>query len=171
MPQPTIVGAPPRERVFAASAVALQAILINNDEQFLLLSARHRYPNGAWQFVTGAMEQGESVLAGVQREVAEEVGSAVATRPLGTVHAHTFHYDANVQYMVSIYYLMAYEGGEIVPGDDMVGSDYRWWSLDELLRGDVNFHPCANYPWLFQRSVELFRLWRGGQPLPLQEAL
>ena len=34
--------------------------------------------------------------------------------------------------MIAIYYLLAYEGGAVEPGDDMLGSQYRWWSLMEL---------------------------------------
>ena len=56
----------------------------------------------------------------------------IKVRPLGTVHISSFHYDKHVRYMLSVAYLFVYEGGEILPGDDMEGSEYRWWSLDEL---------------------------------------
>ena len=50
------------------------------------------------------------------------VGPGVRVRPLGAVHAQSFHYDANVRYMIGLDYLLAYEGGQVEPGDDMLGS-------------------------------------------------
>jgi ADP-ribose pyrophosphatase YjhB (NUDIX family) len=112
-------------RRFACSAVALQAVVVNSEEQTLLLSSPARHPDGAWQVVSGALEARETVLAGTLREAHEELGSDILFRPLGTIHVQTFHYDENVQYMIAIYYLLAYQGGEICPGDDMQGSQYR----------------------------------------------
>ena len=147
-------------RRFACSAVALQAIVVSADETTLLLSSPTRNPDGAWQVVSGAMEAGETVLEGTLREVREELGNDVSVRPLGTVHAQTFHYDENVQYMIAIYYLLAYEGGEIQPGDDMLGSQYRWWKVDELSHENVNIVVPPGQKWILKRAVELYRLWK-----------
>ena len=147
-------------RRFACSAVALQAIVVSGDEKTLLLSSPTRNPDGAWQVVSGAMEAGETVLEGTLREIREELGNDVHVRPLGTVHAQTFHYDENVQYMIAIYYLLAYEGGEIQPGDDMLGSQYRWWNVDELGHENVNIVVPPGQKWILKRAVELYRLWK-----------
>ena len=56
---------------------------------------------------------------------------------MGVVHAHTFHFDAQVPYMIGIYYLLAYEGGEVQPGDDMRDALYRWWSLEPLIASNA----------------------------------
>jgi 8-oxo-dGTP pyrophosphatase MutT (NUDIX family) len=56
------------------------------------------------------------------RETREEAGEQVRVRPLGTVHISTFHYGEDVRYMLSVGYLMVYEGGGIQPGDDMAES-------------------------------------------------
>lgn len=87
-------------------------------------------------------------------------------RPLGVVHAQSFHYDENVRYMVGIYSLLTYEGGVIVPGDDMAGSEVRWFALDELQSGQLQLHVTAQ-PWMLARAVEVYRLWRNEDP-PLQ---
>ena len=147
-------------RRFACSAVALQAIVVRADEKTLLLSSPRRNPDGAWQVVSGALEAGETVLEGTLREVREELGNDVRVRPLGTVHAQTFHYDENVQYMIAIYYLLAYEGGEIQPGDDMLGSQYRWWKVDELSHDNVKIVVPPGQKWILKRAVELYRLWK-----------
>ncbi|MCP5097745.1 MAG: NUDIX hydrolase, partial [Chloroflexi bacterium] len=70
--QPVMVDA--NKRPFAASAVALQAIIINEQEQVLLLSSPQRNLNGEWQIISGGLEAEETVLDGVLRETAEEAG-------------------------------------------------------------------------------------------------
>jgi hypothetical protein len=71
--------------------------------------------------------------------------------------------------MISVGYLMAYEGGEIHPGDDMAGSRYRWWGLDEIKDEKVKVLVPPEGKW-FDRAVELYRLWRGRE-MELQPGL
>jgi ADP-ribose pyrophosphatase YjhB (NUDIX family) len=78
-------------RRFACSAVAVQALILNADERILLLSAPTRNRLGEWQIISGGLEAAETVLDGVLREVREEAGPQVQVRPLGVVHAQTFH--------------------------------------------------------------------------------
>jgi ADP-ribose pyrophosphatase YjhB (NUDIX family) len=164
--QPTVYSQ--KERPFTTSAIALQAIIINKQEQILLLNSPTR--NQGWQVISGALDAGETILDGVCREVAEEAGAEVQARPLGVVHAVTFHYDTAVQFMVGIYYLMAYEGGKIVPGDDMAGSEVRWWSLDELNDDSLHLHPTVQL-WMLRRAIDLYRLWKDDPARPLQPNL
>ena len=62
--------------------------------------------------------------------------------------------------MISLCYLMAYEGGQIHPGDDMRGSKFQWWSLDELGDERVKVLVPRDQKWLIRRSIELYRLWK-----------
>ena len=153
--QPNIISQ--KGRPFAASAIALQAIIINEQEQILLLNSPTR--NQGWQTISGGLEANETILDGVRREVAEEAGPDVQVRPLGVIHAQTFHYDKNVRFMVAIHYLLAYESGRIIPGDDMVGSASRWWHLDELDDNSLHLHPTV-VPWMLRQAIELYRLWK-----------
>ena len=166
--QPFVTAAGSRQRRFATSAVAIQAIITNQAEEILLLSSPTR--KQGWQVVSGALEAGETLLDGTLREVYEELGEDIRVRPLGTVHVETFHYDENVRYMLSTYYLFAYEGGKIQPGDDMIGSEYRWWSLSDLDENKLVFHASAK-PWMLERAIDLYRLWLNQPELPLQPAL
>jgi len=156
--QPVIVSK--RGRPFATSAIALQAIIINENEQFLLLSSPRRNGNNEWQTVSGGLEAGETVLAGILREVREEVGG-IQVRPFTVLHSQSFHYDDNVRFMVGINYLLCYEGGEVVPGDDMVGSYFRWWGVAELKTavadGKATLHK-STYLWQLRRAVQVYRL-------------
>lgn len=108
-----------RGRRFALSAAAVLAFIVNNQRQFLML--KHPVRDG-WEVINGALDAGETILEGLHREIREEAGAQIQVRPLGTVHAYTFRYDSIVQHMLSIAYLLAYEGGTIQPGDDMAGS-------------------------------------------------
>ena len=60
--------------------------------------------------------------------------------------------------MISITYLMAYEGGDIVPGDDMGGAGYRWLALDDLASGQATVG-IPRERWLLRRAIEMSRLW------------
>ncbi len=138
------------------------------EAEILLLS--HPKRHGGWEVINGALEAGETVVEGALRETTEEAGAAVRVRPLGTVHVSTFHYDQHAQYMLSISYLMAYQGGEVQLGDDMQGSQYRWWTLDDLAEAQVQVLIPPHGKWLLQRAVELYRLWKG-QEVEIQAAL
>ena len=166
--QPVVTASGSRQRRFVTSAVAVQAIIINQADEILLLSSPSR--KQGWQLVSGALEANETLLEGTLREVYEELGMSIQVRPLGTVHVETFHYDERIQYMLSINYLFAYQGGEVKPGDDMIGSEYRWWSLTDLNDNTLTFHASVKL-WMLERAVELYRLWLDQQEIPLQSAL
>ncbi|MEM8862861.1 MAG: NUDIX hydrolase [Chloroflexota bacterium] len=161
-PQPAISSAGPRIRTFATFPAAVQAILINRNEEILLLSSPTR--KQGWQLVSGALEAGETVSDGTLREVYEELGADVQVRPIGTVHAETFQFDENIPFMLSVYTLFAYEGGKILPTDDMAGSEAHWFSLTDLDQPSLKFHATAK-PWMLKRAIDLFRLW-GSDPIP-----
>jgi len=95
---PYLISAGPRFRKFAAAPMALQAIVVNPAEQILLMYSPTR--KHGWQVVSGALEAEETILDGTLREVYEELGAEVCVRPLGVVHAETFHYDKVVRYML-----------------------------------------------------------------------
>jgi ADP-ribose pyrophosphatase YjhB (NUDIX family) len=126
----------------------------------MLSSPAKRQQEDMWETVSGALEAGETVLTGALRETREEIGSDARVRPLGTVHAYTFHYDENVQYMISLVYMMAYEGGDIRPGDDMAGSAYKWMSLEELEDKKLKLLAPSSQTWVLRRAIELYRLWK-----------
>jgi ADP-ribose pyrophosphatase YjhB (NUDIX family) len=146
------------KRSFACSPVAVTGLIVNEEERILLMT-QAKGPEG-WQVVNGAMEAGETILEAVLRETKEEAGGEIRVRPLGTVHISSFHYDEKVRYMLSVAYLLAYEGGTILAGDDMAGSEYRWWSLEELSSPDAKLIVPPGEKWVMHRAVDLYRLWR-----------
>lgn len=157
MAQPTIKTADGK-RVFACSPAAVIGFIVNEDEEILFLSSPKR--PGWWETINGALDLEESVLEGVLRETREEAGPEIRVRPLGTLHVSTYHYDESAMFMLSLSYLLAYEGGRVIPGDDMIGSKFRWLSFREITSGDYQILPPSNHPWLIHRAIELYRLWR-----------
>lgn len=163
MNHPTITAQ--NGRSFPAYAVALQAIIINQNEEFLMLLSPTR--KQGWQIVSGGLDAEETILDGTLREVGEEIGTDAKVRPLGLVHSQTFQYDPGIPHMIGTYYLFAYESGSIIPGDDMVDSDVRWWSLAELAAEKPLLHD-STHPWMLDRAVQLYRLWKDEEKRPLQ---
>ncbi len=155
--QPVIMTAN-GQRLFACVPVAVQAVVVNNRKQILLLSSPSKNDDGSWQVVSGAMEAGETIIGAVMREAREELGGGISIRPLGTIHVDSFHYDRSVRFMVAVYYLLAYDGGVVVPGDDMARSQYRWWSVEELENEQVRVKVPPDQR-LFSRSLDLYDLW------------
>ena len=166
--QPFVTAAGPRHRKFTTSAIAVQAVVVNKNEQILLLAKSG--DEQIWQIVSGGLEAGETLLDGTLREVGEELGEDIQVRPLGLVHAETFHFDENVPFMLGTYYLFAYQGGDVIPGDDMAGSDFRWWSVVELEEGTPKLHASSKL-WMLKRAVELYRFWVEQPNVPLQPIL
>lgn len=146
-------------RQFVCSPVALTSVIVDPEERILMLASPTRRPDGAWQLVSGALEAGETILEGILRETGEEAGSNLRVRPLGSVHVHTFHYDENAPYMIGVYYLLAYEGGPVQPGDDMYDSQFRWWSLEEMVNERIKLFVPPQL-WVLRRAIELYRLWK-----------
>ncbi|MBE2221152.1 MAG: NUDIX hydrolase [Anaerolineae bacterium] len=166
MDQPAITAQ--NGRSFPAYAVALQAIIINRNEEILMLHSPTR--KQGWQIISGGLDAEETILDGTLREVGEEIGTDAKVRPLGLVHCQTFQYDPGIPYMIGTYYLLVYEGGHIVPGDDMVGSEVRWWSLAELTTEDPILHGSTHL-WMLERAMDLYRLWKDEEKRPLQHDL
>jgi 8-oxo-dGTP diphosphatase len=163
-PHPTVTSASGR-RTFACFPVAVLGFIVNTDERILVLKHPQR---AGWEVVNGALEAGETVEEGLLREIREEAGPQIHVRPLGGLHDYTFHYDDHVPFMLSVCYLLAYEDGDVIPGDDMQGSRVRWVSADEVVRGDVPILVPGGMAWLFQHAVQVYRLLREAPPVVRQ---
>ena len=145
--RPKVVGENGRE--FSCFPAAILVIVVNADDDVLLFSKNAN----DWEVVAGGIEDHETILDAALRELKEEAGDDVLVDPIGVVHAHTFHYDKVVRNMISIYYVVRYLGGEVVPGDDMVGAEYDWKPLSEIRESDLAIP--AGQKWILERAVML----------------
>lgn len=154
MPQP-IVTTHTGRRVPSFPA-AIIALVINPDGRFLMLS--HPNSNGQWEPINGGMDADETIIECVMREVQEEGGPQIKVRPLGVAHAYTFRYDKRVSHVLSICYLLEYLGGEVIPGDDMVNSEVRWLTVEELESAAYPVVVPRGIPWIFRRAALLYEV-------------
>jgi ADP-ribose pyrophosphatase YjhB (NUDIX family) len=143
-------------RVFTCFPVGILIFVVNEAESVLLLS--HPDRREKWEIIKGGLEAGETIVEAALRETREELGSDVRVRPLGTVHAVKGRPDDDVE-SIGLFYLMAYEGGGIQPGDDMLGSQFRWWRLEELMDERVRVI-VPSERWIIKRAIEMHRLWK-----------
>jgi 8-oxo-dGTP pyrophosphatase MutT (NUDIX family) len=143
-------------REFACFPAAILGFIVNRADEILLLS--HPARNG-WQVVAGAIEDGESPVAALLREVSEEIGPEVRIRPVASVHTFLYRYDAAVQAMLSIAYVATYISGEVVPGDDMARSEV-WWAGAREIASDETILVVPSQRWLFRRALAVHQLFR-----------
>ena len=113
------------------------AALIERDGAFLL---ERRRDDGSWGFVGGRVEDDETVLAALHREVLEETGLRIAQSTLFGVFSDptrvTAYPDGNVCQVLSIVFLVApVEGDEPVASDESL--ELRWVSRGELGRFEL----------------------------------
>ncbi len=155
-------------RTFACAPLALVIFIVNADERILVLS--NPKAAGRWEVINGAFEHGETLLAGCLREIREEGGDQLRVRPLSVIHAHSFPYDPAIPHMTSLSYVFAYEGGDVIPGDDMAGSRVHWASLDEIASGAIEM-VVPLQPWLFARAIEVYGLLKDRPPVEHQPPL
>lgn len=153
-------------RRFAAFPVAVLVFIVNPmSRELLLFESPAKRGRDGWEVVSGAVEHGETLIDAVHREVKEEAGADVRIDVLGAVHAWNWHYDHLVPNMISAAFVASYLGGDVTPGDDLAGSDFRWASLGQvhqlasagvpLIPGDVG---------LFDRALQCFDIWGAVKP-------
>ena len=160
--QPELVGA--NGRRFAGFAAAVLVFIVDpSTRRFLLLSSPAKRGRPGWEIVNGGLETGETPLDGVRREVAEEAGPDVRLQVLGSVHSWTWRYDDEVTHMLSLAFVASFVGGEVVPGDDMAGSEVRWASIDEIRSmASAGEALIPEDVWIFERALACFDLWVDG---------
>ncbi len=116
----------PEHPIVGAAAIVLR------DDQVLLVQRGREPAKGLWGLPGGMLELGETIAAGVRREVLEECGIEVAVGPLAGVFEPMqrdetgrlrYHY-------VVLDYLATYVSGELRAADD--ADDARWVELDKL---------------------------------------
>jgi 8-oxo-dGTP pyrophosphatase MutT (NUDIX family) len=114
----------------ATFPVGVAMVVVNRRSEVLLLEDPD---TGLLEVPSGAVEDGETIIDAVRRELREELGPHASLRPVGTVHAYTITYEPGVA-LVSVVYLVAYDGGGIFPSDDALGTTPRWLDRSELMR-------------------------------------
>lgn len=125
-------AAPVRRRYPDAPLVGVAAAVFDTDGRVMLVQ-RGRPPRvGAWGLPGGLLEVGETLVAGVQREVREECGVEIAVGAVaGVFEPITHDADGRVEYhYVVIDYWASWVSGEAQAQDDAAA--VVWAALDAL---------------------------------------
>ncbi len=127
--------------------VSVGAVIFNRRHELLLFSDPKA---GLWKCVSGWVEN-ETLIEAVQREIREEAGK-IMFRVNGVIDAHTFNYLG--ESIVSVWYLVHYLGGTVVPSDDLARYDYAWYDEAGLKTISVSVPAQAE---ILQRAFRLMR--------------
>lgn len=143
-----------------APLVGVGAVVV--DEGRVLLVRRGREPlKGQWSLPGGMLELGESLLAGVAREVLEETGLIVEPIELIELLDRIHHLEERVRYHYVIAdYLCRVTGGTLAAASD--ADDVRWVEPAEW-----NSHSALKLDPVTVRIIELG--WQRAQKLQERE--
>jgi len=106
--------------------VAIAAIVFDADDRVLLVRRGRPPGEGLWTVPGGKLESGETLTAGVEREVREETGLDVTC---GALVAVVERLGAGWHYVI-LDYLAELRGGTLRAADDV--TDARWFSRADL---------------------------------------
>jgi len=102
------------------------AIVKNEQQQFLITRRQAgQHLAGKWEFPGGKLEEGESLVNAMQRELKEEVG--LTATEYSFFEAMTFDYD-ELTLQLNFYIVSAFEG----EASGLEGQMMKWVTLEEL---------------------------------------
>jgi ADP-ribose pyrophosphatase YjhB (NUDIX family) len=102
-------------------SVSVAAVIADDAGRVLLVKRRE---DGRWEPPGGVLERGETIPAGLKREVREETGLDVEPGPLTGV------YQNMRAHVIALAFRCRLIAGDLTPSSET--SDFRWASPDEL---------------------------------------
>jgi ADP-ribose pyrophosphatase YjhB (NUDIX family) len=115
---------------YGQSAPAAAALVLDDDGR-VLLARRAREPDaGLWDLVGGFLDEGESPLDGLQREVREETGLEVEPGAFLGAFVDTYGDGDAAMRVLNLVWEAQILAGDPTPADDV--SELRWFARDAL---------------------------------------
>ena len=117
---------------------AVQAVIFSDQEKeikFLMIRKQDiKMKQELWRLVKGGVEEGETELQALKREIKEEVGLE-KINILKKIHEYFFIFN-NVRHEVSVYSVEADISEQVVLGqdNDFPFTDYKWSNEKETLK-------------------------------------
>ena len=147
-----VAGAPPLPpRKYPPRPVVGVGAVILNDDRVVLIRRKYEPMAGHWSLPGGTLELGESLEAGVAREIGEETGLEVEVGPVVEVFDRILlDTQGRVQYhFVLVDYLCRPIGGRLLAGSDV---DDAVWVAQSDLRG---YHLTAKATTVIERGLSM----------------
>jgi 8-oxo-dGTP diphosphatase len=123
--------------------------LIEGPEGLLLVRNRRRDGSHDWSPPGGVIDEGESVLGGLSREVEEETGLQVTDWEGPVYEVEAIAHDMGWHLRVEVHRALAYEGWLHVSDPDGIVVDARFVPVD-----DCEGHLDACQPWVREPLAE-----------------
>lgn len=134
-------------KVYANPAPTASALMVDDDGRVLLARRAGDPGEGMWDLPGGFIEEGESPLETLRRELQEETG--VEIEPLDFLGGFADRYGDGGVYTLNLYWTVRIVSGRPEPADDV--ADLRWFAPNEL--------PDEN-EFAFRNTVEALETWR-----------
>lgn len=119
---------------------------IETDRILLLLRAEGEHSN-RWAMISGGIDKGEEVLAGLKREIREET-QINADNPETKIDFKFIKKIVNTNKNSEFYYYQGFTNREFLPKLDHENHDYMWCSKDDL--------PSPLYPGLIDKINKIY---------------
>jgi NAD+ diphosphatase len=141
-------------RSFPRIDPAVIALVVDqNDNNRCLLGRQHSWPEGRYSTVAGFVEPGESLEDAVTREVQEETN----------VHASAVRYLGSQPWPFPTGMMIGFQaqaaGDQVINLNDGELADARWFSRQDLVRGDAVLPPATSIA--FRLIEHWFDQWDG----------
>jgi len=115
---------------YARSAPTASALVVDDAGRVLLARRAFEPDAGLWDLVGGFLEEGESPLDGLRREVLEETSLHVEPGAFLGAFLDTYGDGAEAASVLNLVWEARIVSGEPRPADDV--SELRWFARDEL---------------------------------------
>ena len=115
--------------VYASSKPTAGALCVE-DGRVLLTRRAHPPFQGSWDLPGGFLEEGESPLDGLRRELKEETGLDVEPQRFLGIWMDRYGGDSTAEATLNLYWTAHVVGGQAAPADDV--AELRWFGRDEL---------------------------------------
>lgn len=109
-------------------------IVFVNNEGMILLNRRADASSEMWECIGGGIEEGESALDAIKREVREEVGYNLDERVDALTHLNTFEYENGMTRATVYAFEASYPGVEkFSDSDETYVRDLKLFTVDNAL--------------------------------------
>jgi 8-oxo-dGTP pyrophosphatase MutT (NUDIX family) len=112
--------------------VGVKVLLKNKEGKYLLLKrapSRFKGINGTWDIVGGRIKTGTKLVTNLKREVREETGLHVLSKPT-LISAQDIFWHENDTHVVRLTYCAETSGEPVLNEDEHV--DWRWLTIDQI---------------------------------------